>query len=403
MQTDARKDSLRSQIPWRSGTFHIIIASSLMGVMGVSLISPVLPELRPAFEISDAEAGLVITAYALPGIFLTPMIGLLADRVGRKQVLVPLLFTYGISGGAIAFTTDFAIVLLLRVFQGIGATALVMLAVTLIGDIYEGAQRDTLVGINGSMIGIGAAFFPLVGGTLGDVAWNIPFLIYGIGIIVGLAATVLVQEPARESASRNIQAYLAQLFATAQSSRALMIFAALFASIFVFYGAVITALPLLLSDEFGLTPGVIGPVLAVVALTNAVTASQYGRISQARSESELVALGFVAFGLGLLVIWVAPSVPVILPGLLSFGVGIGLVFPSVDTMIIADFSEDLRAGMMGLRTSMLRLGQTVGPVVFTGIAELFFVTTVNGYRVVLFGVGLLVVTVGSACYVLQRR
>ncbi len=146
-----------------------------MGVMGVSLISPILPELRPAFGISDAEAGLVITAYALPGIFFTPVIGLLADRFGRKQLLIPLLFTYGVAGGAIAFTTDFTIVLILRLFQGLGATALVMLAVTLIGDIYDGTQRDAIIGVNGSMIGIGAAFFPMIGGALGSLGWNIPF------------------------------------------------------------------------------------------------------------------------------------------------------------------------------------------------------------------------------------
>jgi len=403
MQTEAREGGLGSHVPWRSGTFHVIIASSLMGVMGVSLISPVLPELRPAFGISDAEAGLVITAYALPGIVLTPVIGLLADRFGRKRVLVPLLLTYGLSGGAIAFTSEFVVVLVLRVFQGLGATALVMIAVTLIGDIYEGPQRDALIGVNGSMIGIGAAFFPLIGGALGNVAWNVPFLVYGVGVLVGLFAIVLVEEPERNASTDTVRVYLGRLFATSKSPRALAIFAALFVSIFVFYGAVITALPLLLSDEFGLSPGSIGPVLAVVSLTNAVTASQYGRISRLRTGGELVALGLIAFGVGLLVLWMAPAVSVILVGLLAFGVALGLVFPSVDTMIITGFSEELRAGMMGVRTSMLRLGQTVGPIVFTGAAEAFFVTTVEGYRVVLLVVGGVVMVLGGVVYVLVGR
>lgn len=403
METDSKTEGLRSQIPWRSGTFHVIIASSLMGVMGVSLISPILPELRPAFGISDAEAGLVITAYALPGIALTPVIGLLADRIGRKRVLVPLLLTYGASGGAIAFTTEFAVVLVLRTLQGIGATALVMLAVTLIGDIYDGSQRDALIGVNGSMIGIGAAFFPMIGGILGDIGWNVPFLVYAVGILVGLSAIVLVAEPSRNGSADDVRTYLDRLFVASRTPRALVIFAALFASIFVFYGAVITALPLLLSDEFGLTPGLIGPVLAVVSVTNAATASQYGRISQLRSGPELVALGFVAFGLGLLALWIAPAIPVIVVGLLAFGIGIGLVFPSVDTIIITGFSEELRAGMMGVRTSMLRLGQTVGPIAFTGAAEAFFVTTAAGYRLILLVVGSLVLGTGSLVYALERR
>lgn len=56
--------------------------------MGVSLISPLLPTLRPVFGISDAEVGLFITAYSLPGIFITPFMGYVADRIGRKWVLV---------------------------------------------------------------------------------------------------------------------------------------------------------------------------------------------------------------------------------------------------------------------------------------------------------------------------
>ncbi len=403
METDIRGNSLRSQIPFQSGTFYVIIASTLMGVMGVSLISPVLPELRPAFGISDAEAGLVITAFALPGIFLTPIIGLFADRFGRKQVLVPLLITYGVSGVAIAFTTKFVIVLTLRVFQGIGATALIMLSVTLIGDIYHGNQRDTLVGINGSMVGIGAAFFPIVGGVLGDVAWNAPFLVYGSGIFVGLFAIILVQEPTRNESTDTVQVYLTRLFVASRSSRALAIFAAMFASVFVFYGAAITALPLLLSDEFGLSPGVIGFILAFVSLANAATASQYGRISQIRSGPELIALGFVSLGLGILVIWLAPDITLISIGLLAVGIGLGLLYPSVDTMIIAGFSEELRAGIMGLRTSVFRLGQTTGPIVFTGAAETFFVTNVEGYRVILFVFGGIMISLGSIAYGFLRR
>lgn len=395
------EEPLRTLIPWHSGTFYIIIASSLMGVMGVSLISPVLPELRHAFDVSDTQVGLVITVFTFPGIFLTPFIGLIADRLGRKRVLIPLLLLFGVSGAAIAFTTSFAVVLMLRVLQGIGATALIMLAVTLIGDIYEGAQLDALIGVNGSMIGIGAAFFPLVGGALAVLAWNVPFLFYGVGVVVGIFAVVVVQEPTRDDAM-DVRTYLDRMVDIARMPRALAMFGALFAAVFVFYGGVITALPLLLSDEFGLSSDVIGTILAAVSVTNATTSSQYGRIAQLRRGSELVALGFVAFGSGLLLLWLASSIAIIVVALLAFGVGIGVIFPSIDSAIISDVSEEFRAGMMGMRTSMIRLGQTLGPVGFTGAAEAFFVTTVQGYRVLLFFAGGTVIIGGCLTYAALR-
>lgn len=395
------EESVRRLIPWRSGTLYVILASSLMGVMGVTLISPVLPALRPVFGVSDAQIGLVITAYTLPGVFITPFIGVVADRVGRKQVLVPLLAIFGVGGAGIAVTSDFAVVLGLRFIQGIGASALITLAITLIGDLYEGSQRDTLIGLNGSMIGTGAAFFPLLGGALALLRWNAPFLFFGVGVLVSLIAVVVLEEPAIDH-SMGLTDHLWRMYEVARLPRALAVFVALFSAFFVFYGAVITALPLLLSDEFGLTAGQIGPVLAMVALASAIVSSQYGRIAELRSAPELVALGFIGYGISLVLVWLAPSALLVAAALLVFGVGFGIVMPSIDTTVVTLVSEDLRAGMMGMRTSLLRLGQTLGPIGFTFTAEAFFETTIAGYRVLLLLTGVVATVAGCSVYVAVR-
>lgn len=402
MESSREETPVRALIPWRSGTLYVILSSSLMGVMGVSLISPVLPELRPVFGVSDAEIGLVITAYTLPGIFITPFIGLVADRIGRKRVLVPLLVTFGVAGAGIAFTRDFTVVLGLRFLQGIGASALITLAITLIGDIYQGDQRDALIGVNSSMVGTGAAFYPLLGGALAVLRWNGPFFFFGVGVLIGLFALVVLEEPAAKDVM-DITEYLQRMYAVARLPSALAIFAAIFSVFFVFYGAVITALPLLLSDEFGLTSGQIGPVLSMVSVASATVSSQYGRISRLQTAPKLVALGFIAYGTSLLFVWLAPSALLIGVALLAFGIGFGIVMPSIDTTIVTLVSEDLRAGMMGMRTSMLRFGQTLGPISFTFTAEAFFVTTVQGYRVLIFLAGVVMIAGGSVAYVVVWR
>jgi MFS family permease len=391
-----------SAIPWDSTALYLIFASSLMGVMGVSLISPLLPELRGVFGVSDAQIGLVITVYTLPGVFLTPFIGLVADRIGRRRTIIPLLFIFGIGGGGIAFARTFSEVLLLRFLQGIGASALVTLAVTLIGDFYDGPQQNAVMGLNSSMIGTGAALYPLIGGALAGIRWNVPFLFYGIGIAVGIVAVVALPEPDGRQAS-DVRTYLTGIRDVVVHPRALAIFAAIFVVFFVFYGAIQTALPLLLSDEFELSSGQIGLTLAMVALASAVVSSQYGRLSQWRSAPELIALGFVAYGLSLLGVWIAPSPLFVGGALLAFGIGFGLVMPSIDTTIVTAVSEQLRAGMMGMRTSVLRLGQTVGPVTFTYLAESGFRTPVFGYRTLLLVCGLGILALGAGAYPMLRR
>ncbi|NIC00914.1 MFS transporter [Halobacterium sp. R2-5] len=402
MEGESPSDTNRSQIPWHSAVFYVIISSSLIGVMGVSLISPLLPALRPVFGVTDTAVGLFITAYSIPGIFITPFIGYVADRIGRKWVLVPLLFTFGIAGAGIAFTTNFLIALGLRFLQGIGATALVMLAVTLIGDIYEGNRRDTLIGMNGSMIGVGAAFYPLLGGALATVRWSVPFLFFGVAIPVGLLA-LLALDGSTGASDIQLSTYTNRIYEVVQLPEALALFAAMFLAVFIYYGAVVTALPLLLSDEFGLTSSKIGLILAVAALANAVTSSLYGRISRRRTAPELISLGFVAFGIGLLLIWISSTTVLIAVALLGFGIGLGLALPSIDMKVITLVSEDLRAGMMGMRTSMLRLGQTIGAVGFTFAAETFFVSTVQGYRSLMLLAGVIVIGTSSLLYVLFRH
>ena len=200
----------------------------------------------------------------------------------------------------------------------------------------------------------------------------------------------------------DIRTYLGGLGDVVTSPQALAIFAAIFVVFVVFYGAVQTALPLLLSDEFALSSGEIGLTLAMVSLASAVVSSQYGRISEWRTAPELIALGFIAYGCSLLGVWLAPSPVFVGASLLAFGVGFGLVMPSIDTTIVTAVPDQLRAGMMGMRTSVLRLGQTVGPISFTFLAEAFFPTSTTGYRALLVVCGVTVLVTGAIAYPLIR-
>lgn len=387
--------------PWRSGTFHVILAISLMGVMGVSLISPVLPAIREAFAVTDAEVGLVITFYTLPGVVIAPFAGLAADRLGRRRVIIPLLFIFGISGAAIAVTTSFVTVLGLRLLQGVGASALVTLAVTLIGDHYEGQQRAAAMGANGSVLASGAAVYPLLGGALGAIRWNVPFAFYGVAVVLGIAALLVLEEPEAED-DASFRSYLGQMRAIVLSPAILAVNATVLLVFLLFYGSIQTALPLLLSDDFGIGSDRIGMLLALVAVSSASVSFLYGRLSRARTLPQLMRIGFACYGGGLVVIGVANSLPLVGAGLLLFGCGFGFMMPSVDLAIAKIAPDELRAGTMGVRTSMLRIGQTVGPVVFTAGAATFFPTTVIGYRSMIVGAGALCLLAAVLTYVIQE-
>ena len=116
---------------YRQRNLRIIFAVTLMAVLGVSSITPAFPNIVRELGVSSSQVGLLITFFTLPGIILAPFLGVLADRIGRKRILVPSLFLFAIAGTACAFIHQFHMLLLLRALQGAGAAALAVGVVAL--------------------------------------------------------------------------------------------------------------------------------------------------------------------------------------------------------------------------------------------------------------------------------
>ncbi len=154
----------------------IIFSVTLMAILGVSSLTPAFPKIGETFNITLKEVGLLITIFTLPGIFLTPVLGILSDRYGRKIILVPSLLLFGVAGGCCYFAADFQRLLILGFRQGAGAASLGSLNVTILGDIYSGKNRVAAMGYNASVISVGTAGFPLIGGVLATFGWHYPFL-----------------------------------------------------------------------------------------------------------------------------------------------------------------------------------------------------------------------------------
>jgi MFS family permease len=335
--------------------------------MGVALLGPVLPTLKGVFTVSDAQIGLIFTAYTAPGILLAPFVGFVSDRIGRRRVLVPLLILYGVAGASIVTAETFERLVTLRLLQGIGASSLITLAVTLIGDYYDGRQRGDVVSLNSGVIGVGAAIFPTLGGALVVVHWAAPFAFFAVAILVALVALAVLDEPTVRQ-SETLSTYLGQFVTVVSDRRILGMYAAAVSTYVLFYGGVLTAIPLLLDSTYGLAAPEIGLLLAMTSIASAAVATQNSRLGERTTVSTLLGAGFLAFGLSFLGIWIADSVAVIGGMLLVFGVGIGLTMPSIDRTLVGRVDGSQRASVLGLESSMIWLGQTIGPVLFPLLA-----------------------------------
>ncbi len=138
----------------------LIYALTITGVLANTLVAPVVPDILDDLGVSQSSAGLVLSAATLPGIVLAPVIGVLADRFGRREVLIPCLVLFGVAGTLNALAPSFTVLLILRFMQGIGSAGLVNLAVVLIGDHWEGVDRARTMGHNAAALTTALAILP---------------------------------------------------------------------------------------------------------------------------------------------------------------------------------------------------------------------------------------------------
>lgn len=381
----------------RSRTLAALLASTAVLPLGVPMLSPVLPAIRDAFGLGDPVTSLVMTVYYLPAVALSPLLGVAIDRVGRRAMLVPAMLVWATAGLVIASAPTFEVVLLMRVIHGAAAATVLIVTVTLIGDVYDGVERNTILGANFAVLFGSSAVVPLVGGVLVEDGWNVPFLVFAVGFPVALFAFVAIVEPDRPVPRGGI-AYLRGAVDALPGLPALGLYGAAFLAEFAMFGSILTALPFLLSDSFGAMPVVVGAVISASTLVIATVSASNGWFARRLPNRWLIVAGFVVLGGSLLAFQVADSPLRFGVVAALFGVGSGLILPSVDASIASLTEATYRGGALSLRNSATFLGRGTGPVAFTLAAG------VTGYLPLMAAVGgsLLVLALISAAVVARR-
>lgn len=355
-------------VPWRSPVLVAILATTLMTPLDVPLISPVLPEIGNVFGVSASRAGLFITLYALPGILVAPFVGALADRVGRRYVLSGCLLVFGIAGTSIAFTTDFTVALGLRIFQGLAAGSLLAaLAMTVVGDRYEGTQHDSVMGVTSAMLSLGTAVYPVIGGFLAGYAWNAPFLMYALTLPVA-ALVLFTLDDSEASSEASDRGYVREALRTIPTGQATALYGVMFLSFTLLFGGLYTVLPFYLTESFGFTVTEVGLVTSAVLIVTGVVSMGNGRLAPRASTATLLAGGFGFYSIGLLGIALSTSMPILIGALLLFGVGSGLITPTLFAGLSTLAPDHVRGGVMSLQATTIGVSQVVGPALFTLVA-----------------------------------
>ena len=345
----------------------IVFAITLLAVLGVSSVAPVFPTVARELDVAPEATGLLITVFTLPGIVLTPILGILADRYGRKQVLVPTLVLFSLAGSACALARDFQLLLVLRFLQGVGAASLGSLNATLIGDLFHGHRQVQAMGYNSAVLSVGTAVYPSLGGALALLGWYVPFALPMVGLPVALLVLFRL-EAVKVETDTGFRSYLGGALEGIRSRKVLGLYLNSLATFIVLYGAYTTFVPLHLAARFDSSAPAIGLIMTVGSLATAVTAMALGPLARRFSQSGLMIIGFALYAVSFLTIpWLTGHWWVALPVAL-FGMAQGVNYPVVMSMLAALAPTEHRAVFMSGNGMVLRLGQTSGPLLMGGVS-----------------------------------
>ena len=183
--------------------FAIVVVTMLFSMLGMGIIAPLLPIYADELGATPFEIGLISAGFSITNMVLLPFTGGLSDRVGRKMVLcVGLLLLSIASFGFIWAGTPLQLILV-RCFQGVGASMHLSIAQAYLGDMVPEGEEGKWMGYFNASVFTGIGSGPLLGGVLTDVFnANTTFLVMAALNIIGLIATIIyVPEGARKTAS----------------------------------------------------------------------------------------------------------------------------------------------------------------------------------------------------------
>ncbi|MGD8471547.1 MAG: MFS transporter [Desulfobacteraceae bacterium] len=383
----------------------VILASATLTIMAGSIIAPVLNLMRDGLGVAPPSVGLIITTHGLFMALFSPLMGSVIDRRGARLPYIAALIAYGLAGGSGLLINSFWVLLISRACLGIALAGIFAGINVMILNMYDGIERDRVMGWRGSAQSLGGVIWPLIGGTLGAFSWRFPFAVYMLAIPIGLLAIAAVPEPPIQQRTEPQSDGSASVFRVfGENPTLFVIYGLMFFGNILLY-AIVIFLPQLL-ESFGISSTFqIGLFITAMTASAGATAFIYGKIRSRFSYRVIVTIAVALWTVAFTIISQAPGSRIIALAVALFGVSQGLILPTVMVWIGDVVPASFRGRFSSYLGTFGFIGQFLSPILF---APIFMLVGLNGVFMVGAGVGaawflILLFGVGKAHKIILHR
>ncbi len=338
--------------------YWIIWTTVALDLVGFGIVVPILGRYAERFGASGLQVGLMFASFSVAQMVFAPILGRISDKVGRKPVIV-----FSLIGTAVgSFVTGAAgalwVLFLGRILDG-ASGASVAVAQGAVADIAPPEQRARLMGMLGAAFGVGFVVGPALGGLAALGGPHVPFYLAGsIAAVNAVAAMIRLPETKPDTSHITEKSQRGSALSPALKRFALVGFLSMlgfagFEATFSIWG----------EKQFGFTEGSASLVFVFVGVTLvAVQGGLIGPLTQRLGSRKLLRIGLSLVAVGLLLLGVTTTWPVLFVALFLLSLGQGISGPSGSALVAELAPVERRGEAIGYQQSTAAFGRVAGPV-----------------------------------------
>lgn len=349
--------------------FRMLCTAGFFAIFSSTIAkSPVLPLFATYLGGNPSHVGIVAAMSAFTGVVASIPAGILADRFGKRRMLLISAIIFGSAPFAYLLITEIWQLVLVRFYHGLATAVFTPISMALVSELFH-SERGEKLGWFSSATLLGRFSAPLVGGGLigamalhGSLQFSAVYVVCSVaGIIAFLLSFRIPRDSERHSAKKSWEDS-SKAFKSVMTSRAIIITSGVEAAILFLYGTFETFLPLH-ALKSGLTVSQIGIFLSVQIITLALTKPSMGRFSDRHGRKPQIFLGGLIGAACMTLLAFVQGFVWFLAVSILIGLSLSIV-TSATSALIADMSKsEGRGSAMGILGSVMDIGHTTGPIV----------------------------------------
>ena len=358
MRETATANSMSAR-QWRA--FAILWFAMFVIAVGFGMVVPILPVFARDLGASGLWLGLAFSGFAVTQTPLTPVMGRLGDRWGRRPFIMTGLGIYVFVGIGLALADTFQAVAALRMVMGVGGACMFTSALATIGELAPRGREGRYMGLFMVSFTSGFGIGPLIGGILKDsVGVDAAFLTLAGAAVFALLLVVALMPS--QSATRRTDEEIAAIAPVRDMFRDFRVLA-LFAFNFTFglgIGAVMTFIAIFMNDVLLASATMVGLVVGSRAVLSSVFQPIFGRLADRVPRQHMVAASGVLLAAATAAIPLSPTVMALLVVFLLLGLAESAAMPA-SMAITTDLGRVYGYGtLMGVTNAILVFGLLAG-------------------------------------------